>query len=53
MYALIDKLRNEKNLWQHLIKFMLTFKLNNELTNIQLTICLVRKISDFPVAQIL
>ena len=32
---------------------MLTFKLNNELTNIQLTICYNRKISDFSVAQIL
>ena len=32
---------------------MLTFKLNNEPNNIQQTICYVRKISDFPVAQIL
>jgi len=41
------------NCVQQLIKFMLTFKLNNELTNIQQTICYARKISDFPVAQIL
>ena len=32
---------------------MLTFKLNNELTNIQLTIFQVRKITDFYVAQII
>jgi len=32
---------------------MLTFKLNNEATNIQQMICYHRKISDFPVAQIL
>jgi len=32
---------------------MLTFKLNNEPTNIQQTICYGGKISDFYVAQIL
>jgi len=32
---------------------MLTFKLNNEMTNIQQTICYVRKISDFSVAKII
>ena len=32
------------------IKFMHTFKLNNEPTNIQQTICYVRIISNFPVA---
>ncbi len=40
------------NYLQQLIKFMLKFELV-QTTNIQLTICLVRKISDFPVAQIL
>ncbi len=43
----------ENNGVQHLIKFMLTFELNNKPTNIQKTICYVRKISDFSVAQIL
>jgi hypothetical protein len=44
---------SENHIRQHLIKFMLTFKLNNEPTNIQQTICYVRKISDFSVAQII
>jgi len=32
---------------------MFTFKLNNEPAHIQLTICYVLKISDYPVEQIL
>jgi hypothetical protein len=41
-----------KNCLQNLIKFMLNFELI-QMTNIQQTICYIRKKSDFPVGQIL
>jgi len=47
----VENKSNKKNYTQHLIKFILTFKLNYELINIQQSICYNRKISDIPVTQ--